>query len=49
LTEIHGMEGRDRSEVKKALAALGFVEMPAPGEPYPDVFCYRNQSLPAPT
>jgi len=43
LTEIHRVEGRDPNEAKQALASLGFVEVPAPGEPCPDVFCYRNE------
>jgi hypothetical protein len=39
------MEGQDPGEAKRALGALGFVEVPAPGERHPDVFCYRNQNL----
>ena len=44
LTEIHDMEGRDPGEARRVLAALGFVEMPVPGEPDHGVYCYRNES-----
>jgi FkbM family methyltransferase len=47
LIEVHPMQGQDPKQVLDALKQMGFVEVPAPSQPYPDVYCFRNQALAA--